>query len=300
MHFIVSALGKDCDNFTLHIYASLAEQERKLISERSKAALARAKGKLGMHNPMKRSKIFRRRLQLLANAAKHKAAMERAEAYRVHIEWAMRQPGIGSRPITTGAAGNLLNKRGVASPMGGLWCHLSMRNMASRLGLPLPAPRRVPLNVLQVRVRSVLKQQPALTTPQLIAAVQAEYPIGATRALEFLRSFRRKIAGRSNAQKRLGWRLDRRTATRIRISAIWTQHPEYTATQVIKVLGPVAHSVKERWVRDLLSDCRRATVSPAPVQRCSGRRTYARVRAGVRKASSTSDRRSCSTRSHNP
>jgi len=80
VHFIVSALGKDCDDFTLHIYASLAEQERKLISERSKAALARAKGKCGMHNPMKRSKTFRRRLEILANAAKRKAAMERAEA----------------------------------------------------------------------------------------------------------------------------------------------------------------------------------------------------------------------------
>jgi len=29
VHFIVAALGKDCDDFTLHIYASLAEQERR-------------------------------------------------------------------------------------------------------------------------------------------------------------------------------------------------------------------------------------------------------------------------------
>jgi DNA invertase Pin-like site-specific DNA recombinase len=34
VHFVVAALGRDCDEFTLHIYASLAEQERKLISER--------------------------------------------------------------------------------------------------------------------------------------------------------------------------------------------------------------------------------------------------------------------------
>jgi DNA invertase Pin-like site-specific DNA recombinase len=31
VHFIVTAFGRDCDEFTLHIYASLAEQERKLI-----------------------------------------------------------------------------------------------------------------------------------------------------------------------------------------------------------------------------------------------------------------------------
>jgi DNA invertase Pin-like site-specific DNA recombinase len=34
VHFIVAAHGKDCDDFTLHIYASIAEQERKMISER--------------------------------------------------------------------------------------------------------------------------------------------------------------------------------------------------------------------------------------------------------------------------
>jgi DNA invertase Pin-like site-specific DNA recombinase len=36
VHFIVAELGKDRDDFTLHIWASLAEQERKLISERQK------------------------------------------------------------------------------------------------------------------------------------------------------------------------------------------------------------------------------------------------------------------------
>jgi DNA invertase Pin-like site-specific DNA recombinase len=43
VHFMVAALGRDCDEFTLHIYASLAEQERKMISERIKAAKAVAK-----------------------------------------------------------------------------------------------------------------------------------------------------------------------------------------------------------------------------------------------------------------
>jgi len=38
VHFMVAALGRDCGNFTLHIYASLAGQERKLISERCRAA----------------------------------------------------------------------------------------------------------------------------------------------------------------------------------------------------------------------------------------------------------------------
>ena len=41
--FIVTELGLDVDPFMLHIYAALAEKERKLISERTKAALAAAK-----------------------------------------------------------------------------------------------------------------------------------------------------------------------------------------------------------------------------------------------------------------
>src|ERR1700688_1662501 len=100
VHFIVAALGRDCDDFILHIYACLAEQERKMISERIKAALARSKNrnKLGLRNPIMRSKAFRRRLQACAAAALHKAAMERAQAYRVHIEWALCQPGLHDKP----------------------------------------------------------------------------------------------------------------------------------------------------------------------------------------------------------
>src|SRR3982074_458819 len=45
VHFIVAAFGRDCDNFVLHIYASLAEQERKLISERCRTAAAAQKRK---------------------------------------------------------------------------------------------------------------------------------------------------------------------------------------------------------------------------------------------------------------
>ena len=48
--FIVAELGRDADPFMLHLYAALAEKERRLISDRTKAALAAKKaagGKLG-------------------------------------------------------------------------------------------------------------------------------------------------------------------------------------------------------------------------------------------------------------
>jgi hypothetical protein len=41
--FIVAELGRDADPFTLHLYAALAEKERRPISERTKAALAAKK-----------------------------------------------------------------------------------------------------------------------------------------------------------------------------------------------------------------------------------------------------------------
>jgi DNA invertase Pin-like site-specific DNA recombinase len=43
--FIVAELGPDVDPFMLHIYAALAEKERRMISERTKAALKAAKAR---------------------------------------------------------------------------------------------------------------------------------------------------------------------------------------------------------------------------------------------------------------
>jgi DNA invertase Pin-like site-specific DNA recombinase len=41
--FIVTELGADTDPFTLHIYATLAEKERRVIGERTRGGLAAAK-----------------------------------------------------------------------------------------------------------------------------------------------------------------------------------------------------------------------------------------------------------------
>ena len=41
--FIVAELGADADPFMLHIYAALAEKERRLISQRTRDALAAKK-----------------------------------------------------------------------------------------------------------------------------------------------------------------------------------------------------------------------------------------------------------------
>lgn len=69
VHFIVAAFGRDCDHFVLHIYASLAEQERKMISERCRAAAAVLKQK-GEKFGFARSKAVQRRVHALALAAR--------------------------------------------------------------------------------------------------------------------------------------------------------------------------------------------------------------------------------------
>ncbi len=43
VQFLVAELGADVDPFMLHIYAALAEKERRMISERTRAALASKK-----------------------------------------------------------------------------------------------------------------------------------------------------------------------------------------------------------------------------------------------------------------
>ena len=130
VHFVVAALGKDCDEFTLHIYASLAEQERKMISERTKAAFAAAKRKGRKFGLALCSKEERRHFIASGHEALRKAAMERAAAYRPHVEWALRQPGVNGRLITFRAAANKLAELHIEPPGGGRWSGHQLQKMA--------------------------------------------------------------------------------------------------------------------------------------------------------------------------
>lgn len=235
MHFIVAALGKDCDDFTLHIYASLAEQERKLISERCKAAAAVLKRKGKKFGLARRSKAWQRQVSALGRAALVKQANERAEAYRLHIEWALWQPGMYGRPISRRAAAIKLNARNIESPMGGTWQGDQLLRMARRLGLNPPLAR-LPRKVAQARVYEIWKQHPEFTADRVIRTLGPALPLGTSTVLRLLRKCRR--AADKNLQMRIPpeWQLDRWTAKRVRIAAIWKRHPEYTGRQVIKLL----------------------------------------------------------------
>jgi len=100
--FIVAELGADADPFMLHLYAALAEKERRLISQRTKDALAAAKVrgvKLGGLN---------------AGGIKNRTeALGRAQALRPILA---ELDGMSARAIAA-----QLNVRKVPAPNGGPW-----------------------------------------------------------------------------------------------------------------------------------------------------------------------------------
>lgn len=129
VEFIVTELGRQSDPFILHLYAALAEKERALISERTKAGLQAAKRRgqrLGMRARGKREV---RAISALGAAANRKAAVQRAGGLRLHVTDSLAE----GRSLRKAAC--WLNDRGVASPGGGRWHAPSLLKAARRLGL---------------------------------------------------------------------------------------------------------------------------------------------------------------------
>ena len=119
--FIVTALGRNVDPFTLHIYAALAEQERRMISQRTSAGLqaAKAKGvKLGN--------------QQLADANREDAKA-RAEALRPVFEELAGQ--------SANAIAKTLNERNVATPTGSPWSAKTVIRVQRRLEADPAGPK---------------------------------------------------------------------------------------------------------------------------------------------------------------
>jgi DNA invertase Pin-like site-specific DNA recombinase len=108
------------DNFQLHIYAALAEQERLFISARTKAALAEAKGR-GVQLGGLRDTTMRRNAALKANAA--------ARADKVAgIVLPLRDAGKPLREIA-----DHLNRAGVQTARGGRWQASQVKRVLDRL-----------------------------------------------------------------------------------------------------------------------------------------------------------------------
>jgi DNA invertase Pin-like site-specific DNA recombinase len=120
--FIVADLGAGADPFMLHIYAALAEQERRMISTRTRAALAAAKA----------------RGQVLGNP-NLAAAREPANAVRMALadDHAARVLPVIREIEATGATtlraiADALNARGIATARGGRWGAQTVANVLKR------------------------------------------------------------------------------------------------------------------------------------------------------------------------
>jgi DNA invertase Pin-like site-specific DNA recombinase len=272
VHFVVALFGRDVDDFTLHIYASIAEQERKMIAERVRAAALIAKSEGKKFGLQLRPKSWQRYVSALGRAALVKEANDRAEAYRLYIEWALKQPGRCGRPITFSQAAVRLNDRNIATPLGGQWRGHHLQRMAARLKLDHPLAH-MPEKLARERVRALFKRHPNFTAPEVVANLGTPHPLDLRRAYVFLKECRREVAMRSSIHRKVGWYLDYRTATRIRIGAIWKRHPDLTARQVIQKLhlGPDS---PVKWVQRIMNDCWKAHAKARGRRRRIGRKVY--------------------------
>jgi DNA invertase Pin-like site-specific DNA recombinase len=113
--FIVTELGSDVDPFMLHIYAAVAEKERKTIAERTRLALQAAKARgQQLGNPD------------LGAANKAAAAARDAEVQPILIE----MQGKTLREIAA-----VLTDRGIDAPRGGAWNNVTVMRAMRRLGI---------------------------------------------------------------------------------------------------------------------------------------------------------------------
>lgn len=128
--FIVAELGADVDPFMLHLYAALAEKERHLISERTKAALAAAKARgVKLGNPNGAAAIRRAGKGTGAAVAALKAGADAHARQLAPVIRHLQAEGQASLP----ALAKALNERGMVTPRGRKWHPSSVRNLIARL-----------------------------------------------------------------------------------------------------------------------------------------------------------------------
>ncbi|MGY2939595.1 DNA invertase Pin-like site-specific DNA recombinase [Bradyrhizobium sp. GM6.1] len=113
--FIVADLGADTDPFMLHIYAALAEKERRMISDRTKQALASVKATKG--KKLGGLRDYGRNLQA--------DALGRAKALAPVFE---ELAGRSAREIA-----RILNDRNISTPTGKPWSAMTVIRTRDRL-----------------------------------------------------------------------------------------------------------------------------------------------------------------------
>lgn len=118
----VAADRPGADPFQIHLEAALAEREAKMVSDRTKAALAAAKA---------RGQVLGANGRVLAE--KHKAdALARIAPVADRLR-ALRADGLSLRRIA-----DTLNREGIPSPGGASWGAVNVQRALARVGGPQP------------------------------------------------------------------------------------------------------------------------------------------------------------------
>ena len=121
--FLVAELGPRVPSFLLHVYAAFAEEERRMISERTKAALAAAKARgVKLGNPH----IEVAHAKTVANAEAFAASVRPTIA-------ALRAEGLTLRKIA-----DRLNAQGLLTARGATWTAMQVQRVLRRSAEAVP------------------------------------------------------------------------------------------------------------------------------------------------------------------
>lgn len=121
--------GLSCSAFQLHIKAALAEQERKLIGERTKAALGALKARgvpLGIASHADPSVSG-----VKARAAAAASVSREADSFASHVAPMLRRMRGAGMPLA--AIAQELNTQGIKTARGGVWHASTVCNIFKRL-----------------------------------------------------------------------------------------------------------------------------------------------------------------------
>jgi len=121
--FLVAELGADADPFMLHLYAALAEKERRLIADRTKAALTARKARgARLGNPTNAPEAAALGREVLVSEADRFAANVLPVIRSIQATGVIGLAGIAAA----------LNARGIPTSRGGRWHVSTVMNVLRR------------------------------------------------------------------------------------------------------------------------------------------------------------------------
>jgi len=194
-----------------------------------------------------------RRFMEMSIEARQKAAHERAELYRAHIEWALRQPGWFGGVISFHEAAKKLNAKGIPSITERSWTGGQLQKMARRLKLDHREGFFISDDALHSGVRDILSKSPLCTVDELVKDSHWPGPLGRRRVHKALRRYRAELVKGEPEYKRIGWHLDRWTEMRLRVIRLKRKHPHLFAYAIFDrlVTNP---GVTLHWVRQIIHE----------------------------------------------